>query len=269
MREPRPKKDLVGTQYDYITVLTCTPETGRGGYEWKCRCICGKSLVLSTQQIRARSPKSCGCQTRNIISESKLGPNNPNWKGGISKRQQTEGKTWRRKVYKRDNWTCQICQARSKRGKHVDLNAHHLDAFHWNTEKRDQLNNGITLCVDCHYEFHFKYGNQNNTKNEFIKFCQQKKSELKEDKIREVRDLQNKINRCRKDSSLLPSLLQQARQTFLLSDIKLSKKIGVYPSSVTRWRNNKQQCKKALTPKILDVLETESEMCLNQCLTRT
>ena len=52
---------------------------------------------------------------------------------------------WRNAVYKRDDYTCQDCQIKGKR-----LNAHHIKGFKDYPELRFDLDNGITLCVDCH-----------------------------------------------------------------------------------------------------------------------
>jgi len=54
-------------------------------------------------------------------------------------------KEWRSKVFERDNWTCQTCR---KRG--VELNAHHIKSWANYPEFRYDLNNGVTLCVECH-----------------------------------------------------------------------------------------------------------------------
>ena len=56
-----------------------------------------------------------------------------------------EDKEWRTKVFKRDNWTCQECFKRG--GK---LQAHHITPYKENTELRHDINNGKTLCVECH-----------------------------------------------------------------------------------------------------------------------
>ena len=54
-------------------------------------------------------------------------------------------KTWRKKVFKRDNFTCQEC------GKaNVPLNAHHIKRFYHFPELRFRVSNGITLCEICH-----------------------------------------------------------------------------------------------------------------------
>ena len=77
-------------------------------------------------------------------------------------------KDWRESVYERDNYTCQKC-GDNKGG---NLNAHHIESYRSNPELRTEVANGITLCEDCHKDFHHQYGYGGNTKeqwNEFIK----------------------------------------------------------------------------------------------------
>jgi len=52
---------------------------------------------------------------------------------------------WRKVVYKRDNWTCQRC---FKKGGKIE--AHHIKRFSEYPELRVDINNGITLCHNCH-----------------------------------------------------------------------------------------------------------------------
>ena len=56
---------------------------------------------------------------------------------------------WRSLVYQRDNWACQDC---GKVGK--NLNAHHIKEFSKFPKLRFDVNNGITLCEDCHKKVH-------------------------------------------------------------------------------------------------------------------
>lgn len=80
------------------------------------------------------------------------GKDHPNWKGGKHRNQHAGNKykSWRDKVYKRDNWTCQKCGARSKKNKKVAIEAHHIKSWSEYPELRLDIDNGITLCKSCH-----------------------------------------------------------------------------------------------------------------------
>ena len=67
-----------------------------------------------------------------------------------SERQDSEIIKWRQEVFARDNYTCKLCGERSREGHKVTLNAHHIKPFSSYKELRTDVNNGITLCEDCH-----------------------------------------------------------------------------------------------------------------------
>ena len=80
-----------------------------------------------------------------------VGEKNPNWRGGVTKenekiRKSIEYKQWRISVFKRDNYTCQICY--KKKG--IILNADHIKQFALYPELRFDVDNGRTLCLECH-----------------------------------------------------------------------------------------------------------------------
>lgn len=98
------------------------------------------------------------------------GENNPNWKGGISSeidkiRYSSEMKTWRKKVYIRDNYTCQKCKIRGGR-----LCSHHIENFSSVEELRFDIDNGIILCKEHHNQFHKIYGRKNNNQDQINEF---------------------------------------------------------------------------------------------------
>lgn len=62
-----------------------------------------------------------------------------------NRQQDRKYKKWRRKVFERDDYTCQICAIRGG-----DLEAHHKKRWAEYPKLRYKINNGITLCVICH-----------------------------------------------------------------------------------------------------------------------
>ena len=78
------------------------------------------------------------------------GEKNWNWKGGITPLRKklyfsNEYKSWRQSVFERDDYTCQFCQ---KRG--YKIQADHIKPWAGYPELRFDVDNGRTLCVDCH-----------------------------------------------------------------------------------------------------------------------
>ncbi len=85
------------------------------------------------------------------------GEKNPAWKGGRTKeyaliRTSKEYDMWRKSVFERDRYICQICHEISK----GNLHAHHIKEFSKYPELRMVLDNGLTLCIDCHQKVHNK-----------------------------------------------------------------------------------------------------------------
>lgn len=82
--------------------------------------------------------------------ESRSGENHHNWKGGATPetkkiRNSLEMRLWREAVFKRDNWTCIWCFEKGRR-----LEADHIKRFADYPELRFAIDNGRTLCIECH-----------------------------------------------------------------------------------------------------------------------
>lgn len=126
--------------------------------------ICGEPIERKTKSGEKRiSPKQylkarfCSKNCKGVYTSKKLiGKNNYNWKGGISSKNEVargsnKYKKWRLSVFKRDGFACQICGVIGG-----NLNAHHIKPFKDYPKDRFDLDNGITLCEDCHYIIHNK-----------------------------------------------------------------------------------------------------------------
>lgn len=199
--------DETGNRYGRLVVLEYAGKNKHRQTHWLCRCSCGTEKVINGQSLRHGFTTSCGCynkerivethkdkfvseetkrkvseslkkhvvseETRHKLSESLKGQNSPNWKGGITKGRPRnhEYKEWRKVVYTRDLYTCQICG--DNRG--GNLVAHHIESYNNNPELRTALGNGITLCETCHDNFHHQFGYGNNTREQLNKFMEGRK----------------------------------------------------------------------------------------------
>jgi len=84
------------------------------------------------------------------MSEARRGEKGSNWKGGITPMNETirkgiEFRLWREAVLARDHWNCQNCGQVNK-----VLHVHHIKSFAKYPELRFAIDNGITLCRQCH-----------------------------------------------------------------------------------------------------------------------
>jgi hypothetical protein len=118
---------------------------------------CEKGHVILKRFNDVVSGYGCGeCWREKLLS---VGPGHPAFRHGLSekhraeKRFRPEDKQWTRSVLERDNFTCHICKQVG-----WSLEAHHLNAFAQVESDRTRLGNGITLCKQCHKEFHSNYG---------------------------------------------------------------------------------------------------------------
>ena len=80
------------------------------------------------------------------------------WKGGITPqneavRKSLEYRLWRMAVFERDNFTCVWCGRKDK-----TIQADHIQEFAIHPELRFAIDNGRTLCGDCHKKRH--WGNE-------------------------------------------------------------------------------------------------------------
>ena len=165
--------DMVGQRFGRWLVLrqatNPSPETRRGAF-WLCECTCGTTKIVRGDVLKSGDSQSCGCLQKEIVSKQ-CGENSPNWnldktdEEREKERSYPEYRKWRKSIFERDEYTCQNCGQKGGR-----LNAHHIESYNINKDLRTTLENGITLCKDCHSNFHHIYGSGNNTREQFDEF---------------------------------------------------------------------------------------------------
>jgi hypothetical protein len=113
----------------------------------------GKKLSDETKQKLSLAMRGKNCGEKSNL-----------WKGGVTPvnktiRMSLEYKLWREAVFKRDNWSCVWCGVRG-----VKLDADHIKRFSDYPELRFAIDNGRTLCHDCHKTTD-TYGNKKKEAN--------------------------------------------------------------------------------------------------------
>ena len=127
------------------------------------------------------------------------GPSSPHYNKNLtqeeresnrSRKDYSKWKALRKKIYERDWYTCQSCLSIGGR-----LNAHHI--FNWSNNKGYRLDpcNLITLCENCHKEFHSLYGYKNTTALEYVLFRNKKNivvNNFAQDLLERIEDWEDK-----------------------------------------------------------------------------
>ena len=99
--------------------------------------------------VNPRKGKKASVETREKMSLARQGSKNANWKGGLTElikgiRRSPEFYQWRKAILERDNHTCQDCGSTEK------VDTHHLKSLIDHPELVFDINNGLTLCEECH-----------------------------------------------------------------------------------------------------------------------
>lgn len=145
----------------------------------------GTEWYMQTDEAKERYRKTClekyGVPNYSYTEEfiqSMSGENSPVWKGDDVKiprerhRENAAYRNWRKAVFDRDYYTCQCCGARNGNGITVYLEAHHINNWATCEDERFSIDNGITLCKDCHIAFHSIYGKKENNREQIDEFIE-------------------------------------------------------------------------------------------------
>lgn len=135
----------------------------KGGKENKARTL--YKHICKECKREFESPRDnqyfCNKQCYGVwASKNRTGEKAGGWKGGTTAeynrlRRTKPYKDWRESVFARDNWTCQKCATRGGR-----LHPHHVKSWSQFPELRFEVENGTTLCVNCHYHTHSEQGDK-------------------------------------------------------------------------------------------------------------
>lgn len=124
--------------------------------EWKNK-MRGPRPQMKGRKIWSEGKKLEYVTERNMRPDNpfrRTGENHHSWKGGITPevikiRESPEGRAWKKAVLERDGHKCQWCGDTKK------LNIDHIKPFAYFPEFRFAIDNGRTLCFECHKKSRF------------------------------------------------------------------------------------------------------------------
>jgi len=158
--------DLVGQVFGRLTVIA--REGSRNGKAlWRCLCECRGKTLVATGSLRSGNTTSCGCFHSEMVSEMFTNPDLTDEDRATSRNREDaclELRFWRKAVFERDWFKCQVCGCRGR------VVAHHKDGWDWCEARRLDVDNGVTVCVKCHTAFHLKCGYGGNTEDQWVAF---------------------------------------------------------------------------------------------------
>lgn len=132
-------------------------------------CECGSESKISLTKLNAgQRCNSCGNRK---ISEKLSGEKSYLWDPNKTDEERVRDRkypayyAWRTSVFERDGYTCQCCGEIG--GK---LNAHHIEAYSRKIELRTETSNGVSLCEDCHKEYHSEFYRNDADSESFREF---------------------------------------------------------------------------------------------------
>lgn len=147
--------DLSGHTFGKLHVLDIDRDKPKGkGAWWTCECECGAVVSVRSSDLIKSGTVSCGCHRLNL-SSLRSRENHYRWDSNKTDEDRAIGRKypeyiqWRNAVYKRDNYTCQVC---GKQG--GGFEAHHLYSYADYPEYQLNVDYGITMCKSEHKEFH-------------------------------------------------------------------------------------------------------------------
>lgn len=145
--------NMLDKKFGRLTVISYADQHFEsGGTMMNCVCDCGENVSVSASHLKSGHTTSCGCFRLEMLQ----GEANPNYRPDLPM-EERNGKRgypierWALSVKRRDNFTCQVCGSKEK------LVAHHLNSYASAKDRRYDIENGVTMCRDCHTDFHTNF----------------------------------------------------------------------------------------------------------------
>ncbi len=159
-REQSQKKHrlkLHGKQFGRLIVISESHKNKFGEWLWRCKCDCGAETIVSGHSLVRGATRSCGCYQKYRAHETFFKPELTDEDRRKTRTDMLGPDRWQIVAWiahRRDKNICLACGERTK-----NAAAHHIEPWALNRELRYDSANLVTLCKECHSQFHQLYGN--------------------------------------------------------------------------------------------------------------
>lgn len=150
--------DLTGRKFGRLTVISRAPDLKKWSPRWNCSCTCGGATISGSHCLLSGHSTSCGC-----INRERIGAKSPRWDPKLSQEERDRRRhgtptnklfaAVAQQIRTRDRATCLVCGAPNS------THVHHLEPWALYPDLRYNPANLVTLCKECHEQFHRLYGN--------------------------------------------------------------------------------------------------------------
>jgi 5-methylcytosine-specific restriction endonuclease McrA len=166
--------DISGRRFGRLTATTIAWIEKEKAW-WECECDCGKTTHVACSTLTSGHTKSCGClksETSAIhcstVLANRTKEKNPRWNPNLTDEERSARRRgeldleWAKAIVRRDRYRCIVCSSNKK------PQAHHLKSYTRYPELRLDMDNGVTLCRECHKKFHRCYGTTKFEREDFF-----------------------------------------------------------------------------------------------------
>lgn len=158
----RQKRLFAKQENNKLTCINCIREIKKPPVPTCCKCNvivsrkglkCKKCMHLKERPNCADCGKTIGIKSRHCLSCHNKRQNKNLSLERVKFQNSDKWKNLRTECFERDKYICQLCYS-----KKPQYHAHHILFYYNHKEHRLNINNLLTMCVECHYWLHSIYG---------------------------------------------------------------------------------------------------------------
>lgn len=126
----------------------------------KYTCECGRNAEINLDNF-LNGRRCQGCRVDKLYGKKDKEYRDKMYR----KRKSPEYLLWRQEVLKRDVSSCKCCGEEN-----TQMNVHHIESFSRRPNIALEIDNGVTLCNECHKEYHSNFFHADATAESFHEF---------------------------------------------------------------------------------------------------